>query len=344
MILAFMQSTLTAQEFTNKVAGRVMEEKTGRPIADVNVYISETTIGTSTDKDGYYTISKVPSGTHELVASKIGFQSNFKTFTVDKNEEVELTFYLKETVYELEQVKVKDARPDKWISKLEFFKSTLLGNSPFTDDCKFENPEIIEFSGSPAGKLDATAPKPLIITNNALGYKLEILLKSYIWKGNEQRIQYKIQPKFQDITPESKQEYQTWVKNRQEAYEGSIDHLLNSLIENNYKKEGFRIYISILPKKHQKVSQREEIHSAEKILRRFADTKNYVLHFQNFLQVEYGNETSWLKLLYPNVLIDEYGQPHDPVPFERHGAWAESGLSEMLPKYWDTNQEKLDKP
>ena len=308
----------------------------GKPIGDVNVFISGTTIGASTDDDGYYAIPSIPSGTHELVASKIGYKSKFKTFTVEEKEKTELIFYLEETVYEMEQVKITDTRPDKWISRFEFFKTTLLGSSKFTNSCEFENGEIIEFEGSLAGKFTAKAPEPLIIMNNALGYKLEIVLKSYSWNGNEQRIQYKIQPKFQNLQPESENEYQKWLKNRKTAYEGSIDHFLQSLINNNYKNEGFNVYISILPKKHQKVNKPEEIHSASRILRQFADTENYVLHFPNYLQVEYGDEVSWLKLLYPNVLIDKYGQPHDPVPFERHGAWAESGLSEMLPKYWDS--------
>lgn len=340
LLFIIVTPKVTAQEFSNRVTGRVMEKKTGKPISNVNVYLSETTIGASTNEDGFYTIEKVPSGTHELVASKIGYKSKFKSFTVDKNEEEELIFRLKEYVYEMEQIKITDNRPDEWINKFEFFKQTLLGSGKFTDKCEFENVEIVEFEGSPSGKLTASSPVPLIIKNKALGYKLEIVLKSYTWKGNEQRIQYKIQPKFRVLKPQSEKEYQNWVENRRTAYEGSLEHFLQSLINNNYKSEGFRVYISVLPKKHQKVSKAEEVHSASKILRPFANTENYVIRFPNYLQVEYGNETSWLKLLYPNILIDQYGQPHDPVAFERHGAWAENGLSEMLPKYWDSYSSK----
>jgi TonB-linked SusC/RagA family outer membrane protein len=63
---------LNAQE--SRVAGQVMADDTGRPLAGVQIMVKGTTVGTLTDGSGNYTV-RVPTGANTLVFSFIGFRT-----------------------------------------------------------------------------------------------------------------------------------------------------------------------------------------------------------------------------------------------------------------------------
>ena len=58
---------------TGKIAGRIIDQKTGDPLPGVNVVVQGTTLGSTTDIDGYYVILQVPPGTYNVVASMVGY-------------------------------------------------------------------------------------------------------------------------------------------------------------------------------------------------------------------------------------------------------------------------------
>ncbi|TFH02988.1 MAG: hypothetical protein E4H13_00340, partial [Calditrichales bacterium] len=59
---------------TGKIAGVVKDKQTGEPLPGVNVLIEGTTLGASTDIDGYYVIVNVPVGVIQLQVSYIGYK------------------------------------------------------------------------------------------------------------------------------------------------------------------------------------------------------------------------------------------------------------------------------
>jgi TonB-linked SusC/RagA family outer membrane protein len=63
---------LSAQE--SRVAGQVMADDTGRPLAGVQIMVKGTTVGTLTDGSGNYTV-RIPTGANTLVFSFIGFRT-----------------------------------------------------------------------------------------------------------------------------------------------------------------------------------------------------------------------------------------------------------------------------
>ena len=65
-----------------QVSGTVTDADTGDSLPGANVVIEGTTMGAATDQDGRYTISGVPSGTHTLTVSFIGYVESSKVITV----------------------------------------------------------------------------------------------------------------------------------------------------------------------------------------------------------------------------------------------------------------------
>src|SRR5271169_433537 len=59
---------------TGKISGKVIDAQTKEGLFGVNVLITGTLLGASTDVDGNYFIINIPPGTYQLKASAVGFQ------------------------------------------------------------------------------------------------------------------------------------------------------------------------------------------------------------------------------------------------------------------------------
>ena len=71
VFLAFTSSVL-GQNAT--VRGFVYDKLSGEPIIFTNVYLKGTQHGTSTDVNGYYSISKIPPGSYTLTVNSLGYE------------------------------------------------------------------------------------------------------------------------------------------------------------------------------------------------------------------------------------------------------------------------------
>lgn len=60
---------------TGKISGQILDESTGDPLIGANIVIMGTTMGASTDLDGYYAILNIPPGVYTLQAMYIGYNT-----------------------------------------------------------------------------------------------------------------------------------------------------------------------------------------------------------------------------------------------------------------------------
>ncbi len=74
--------SIQAQE--GSIRGNVLDKNSGEPIMFGNVYIQGTTLGTTTDLDGFFTITNIPVGTYKLVASYVGYDSTAVEISIRK--------------------------------------------------------------------------------------------------------------------------------------------------------------------------------------------------------------------------------------------------------------------
>lgn len=334
IIFSYQNYNLRAQENHGVIKGRVIEQSTGAPLQNVNIYISGTTWGTASDKNGYFRISSLPAGSHDLVASMIGYESENKVITLKEDMLYQVEFKLKEIHYELESVEVKGATPDEWIKQLEIFKKRFLGESAFATECIIKNPEIINFNWKSSHELQADAEQPVIIINNALGYKINCELVSFLWDTKSQNIRFTVRPAFSELPDSTGLLKDKWNKNRKEVYLGSMDNFLRSAVQNTLSQNGFQVYQDETPS----IEKKHMHHFDQQLVR--IDGNEFVMSFQDYLKIDYvlndpaHPEVSWIKLVYPQVTLDKYGYPVQQLPFEVYGYWAEKGLADMLPKYY----------
>jgi len=110
MRLKFLLFTLliTALSFSQKatVSGVILDKEfNNEPLAFANIMIKGTTIGTSTDENGKYTLSVSP-GSHTLIIGFLGYKSVEIPITVKANERKVVNYTLESEGVMLEDVSV----------------------------------------------------------------------------------------------------------------------------------------------------------------------------------------------------------------------------------------------
>jgi Fe(3+) dicitrate transport protein len=78
----------------------------GKPIANAHVYLENTAVGVSTDINGIFLITDIPSGLYIINFSAIGYKLISKSIDVKPGEIKEVNFIAEENVIILEEVKV----------------------------------------------------------------------------------------------------------------------------------------------------------------------------------------------------------------------------------------------
>lgn len=109
---------------TGKIAGMVVDQKTGEPLAGANVIVIsrlengvdiplETPAGASTDLDGTYFILNLRPGVYSVKASYVGYTEVMQTgVSVSVDRTTELNYELTEQVMETEEIKVTAYAPE----------------------------------------------------------------------------------------------------------------------------------------------------------------------------------------------------------------------------------------
>ena len=98
---------------TGKLSGVVTDQSSGDPLIGVNVIIEGTTMGASTDIDGYYVILNVPAGVYSITFNYIGYRTiTYENIRVVPDITKRLDVGMEETAIELgEQIVVVADRP-----------------------------------------------------------------------------------------------------------------------------------------------------------------------------------------------------------------------------------------
>lgn len=92
------------------IFGHVVNSKTKEHVSFINVVLKNTTIGTTTDDAGHYSLKNLPEGKFIIVAEGVGFKPLEKEVKVEKGKSVELNFEIEEDALNLNEVVVTAGR------------------------------------------------------------------------------------------------------------------------------------------------------------------------------------------------------------------------------------------
>ena len=116
---------VTVSVYSQKIEGRVLEkisENQIAPIIGANVYWENSSVGTSTDNNGYYSIDEAPSFPANLLVSFIGYEVS-ETEIIDEN----YIFYMSPSL-ELDEVDIKERKKSSNISIISTLNTETLSS------------------------------------------------------------------------------------------------------------------------------------------------------------------------------------------------------------------------
>lgn len=367
VILFKSTESTTTQYFFEKVniRGNVRDVETNEPIPGINVYVAGTLKGSSTDINGNFELKGLTPGRYEIVFSHIVYQLANTLVTVEGDQQfIHIPVKLEPKTTQLENVEIvaDNVKKKNWQRGLNLFEEEFFGNTQNASKCTIINPEVlnIEYDRT-SGELKATADEPLIIENEALGYRINYILELFEHTPKVTRLLGI--SNFEELPVNSNAERKRIIKNREKSYRGSMTHFLRSLTNDKLKKEGFVIdevdelpntinnsYFELPAKLHAERDQfafDNTLKFTKYLLVIY--TKEYESSAYVFDQLQMAGggssitnnrlgtagrnvgQMSFIKLNLPVVTINSKGFFNEPLAVTTYGYWSWERVAEYMP-------------
>lgn len=227
--------------------GAVIDKVTQEPLETAAVYFDNTTIGTTTNEKGQFSITYTDAVQSTLVISFLGYE---KVFISDYRSRTDITLELVEASNTLDEVYLEydDGLTRK--QKLRLFRAEFLGSSKFAKSCKILNEEDLILRYNKRNKLlFANAKVPVRVKNKALKYEVtfdiidfEVNFNYVNPKTNQfsvYSVTYTGTSFFKNLDDSPGK---SALKNREIAYDGSVQHFMRALYNKNLNDQGYWIF------------------------------------------------------------------------------------------------------
>jgi hypothetical protein len=102
-----------AQSSTGVIRGFVYDQGSGEPILFTNVYLRGTTLGSSTDAKGFFTITRIPPGSYTLMSSYLGYDTASVEIRIKGGEILNEKLFLRKSSLNLGMVEVSGEKEEQ---------------------------------------------------------------------------------------------------------------------------------------------------------------------------------------------------------------------------------------
>ena len=340
---------------------QLVDELSEKPIADAHVFISDASIGNTSDAQGFCEIKVSTQETQTLIISHVSYE----LLVIPSERFASLTdgipLKMKANGINLNEIALTAKRSNKWKKNFRTFKRALLGEGTPASKCKILNPEVLRFEDQ-NGKLIASAIDLLEIDNDYLGYNIHFLLEELSVEADGSRfykgyIQYEDKANLNAVR----------IKRREKAYLNSLAHFLSSLIVSPDKatleNHGYQItleryhqgeffafeepelsdliqfdsssgfyhlfFSEFLSIKHTKL--KEDINSEQKLAVSRAEQKKYGMDRSVSMNVGSENAISRLYKIKSHLVFDRRGNIINKNDVREYNYWADQRLATSLP-------------
>ena len=211
---------------------QLIDGTTEKSIADANIFINNSRIGTASDSNGDFQLKVSPHLTQELIITHLLYETLIISSDRYHNLVKGGTIKMQPKSENLNEIVLTAQNNNNWKRNFKRFRKTLLGKGKAASKCKILNPEVLQFEEK-HGNLTATAIDLLHIENDYLGYTMRFSLEELSIEKNGSTY-YKGYVHFIDKIEENDTRY---INRRNKHYTQSIPHFLRSFIESSNKEE-----------------------------------------------------------------------------------------------------------
>jgi len=318
------------------VTGTVVDAVTGAPVEFANVFLAQTTSGTSTDSTGVFMLRNIPPGTYELVVSRVGYLRASQSIDLTTRSMTRIRITLQPRNLESEEVEVVGMEPGEWNTLYAMFVTAFIGRSDNASSCTILNPHHLDLRFDYTRRLlTARCDTALLIENRALGYQLAAELDMFEWDVGQDIGSYVVYPRFSGLRSPTADDSVAWAARRERTYRGSLKHFLQSMIAGAPDEEMFALYAGSLNALTN--GDGEEASLTEVVMAPDSILGGYRLAFSGWLRVDYcgriPKERNYILLRTPYARVDRYGNLITPLSIHVAGVWARCRIADLLPLY-----------
>ena len=342
-LLSIFVSTIVFGQFT--ITGKVVDSTTKEPLFGASVFAQNTTSGTTTNREGEFSLS-LKSGGYELIVSFTGYQSREIRISNNDNNPLQIDMTKQEKAMEEVVIRSSNEVKDGWDKYGKFFLENFIGSTPNALQCSLQNREAVHFYYyKKSEKLKVLATEPIVISNQALGYNLRYQLDSFMYYYKTQVSSYRGYCFFSEMDSSFAQQ-RIWSANRKKAYEGSKLQFMRSYYDSTLQEDGYEIALldSVYDKRFEAISNpydttyyglydsthEVEVYYPRKISVTYKKKPEpeYLKKFK--LPLNVGSQISYIDLL-DAIEIKENGYFYDQKDWVSQGYWSWKNLADLLP-------------
>lgn len=243
----FSASLVQARGIKFYVSGRINDAE-GKPVHLAELFISGSSVGTSSDEKGKFQI-EIPFLPAYLVVTANGYEP-FAAYLDHFIDSVNVK--LNPSV--LNPADLSKVSKSERKKQVRFFCQQFIGDD-LRVNYKVLNEAVLHFSGNDKS-FEATSEMPLVIINNNLGYKIRILLREFFITKRDELTREEVPLDaysgvferrimghyyYEPITTGSESQQKRFERNRQNRYYGSYRHFLKSLYDGEVMDQGYQL-------------------------------------------------------------------------------------------------------
>ena len=291
------------------IKGKVIDAQTKEPLESVAIYFDNTTVGTTTDKAGIFSLNYNDAIVSGLIISYLGYETIMLS---DYRQNTYQNIALRPSINELDEVVINEDDGLTRKQKLRLFRREFLGESYNGNRCKILNEEDIYLRYFAEDKtLIASSSKPLIIVNKALSYRLNYTMVdfkiefSYVELENDvfnpENVGFAGTIFYEDL--EGDELKKSISKRRLKTYKGSVQHFMRALFFDKLTEESYKIFYKgfiVKPEDYLKASKN-------------IDSTLREVKIDHKLNILFNKEIrSYIQPMEDYFYVDQYGN-HSPV-------------------------------
>jgi hypothetical protein len=364
--MIFSNTQILGQDIYGSITGYIIDQSTKNPVANANIYLSNTMVGTSSNNNGKYRIEKIPLGVYTIIVSCVGYELYTQKVEIENSRQIKINVEVDKKIYELPTVLIETEEESEWHLNYGIFFREFIGANSNASKCKIIDPYKIDFYVDKEGRLYAESKEPIKIINQALGYEIIYFLEYFEYF--DRTTKYNGLPVFTEIDTDDIEIKNVWQFNRLKTYCGSVNHFLAASARDydHYQSvstnEDSIFNLSLLDQfgfkvldvktddiVYNKQKPARLIQSPEFIYNGEVDDQK-IISFKEMIQINYLKKKeeeeyldflgvnrfpqhiiSFLRLHSPSVQFDSKGRYFDKFQLELLGYWSFSRVADMLP-------------
>jgi len=220
-----------------QVSGIVVDAQSGKPVNKASVFINNTSLGAITNEKGEFNLEGIAPGFAELVIYREGYSLFKSSLRIQSDKLFKLNLKLSQVDASTKPAKSKQDAEYKM--NLQWFERALLGESANAALCRITYPKTMQLVRS-GDMIEASSLEPLIIENNALGYKITCYMQEF--KADVETVNFQGAIRFDTVATKEIEQKRMWERNRLIAYWGSSRHFFQTLVSRTSTQEGFLLF------------------------------------------------------------------------------------------------------